>query len=287
MTSSKAVNYTSSTSPRVTYPINQIARKLDWINVVAYDFYNPALSGNRTGPFAALHSPQINAETPPCGHNGVSAWLATTMPANKIVLGLPFYGTAWCLVNENNREIFAAAAGRAQSDKVYINDLDGTLPYNQIKYFIEKHPGGRQDHSDKYVVDYFSAENTWIGYNDIHSIRAKVEYARGKGLLGYYAWHAGGDRDGTLSGAAFGAWPITGLGQAGTSTGTDNGTEIGFGTDNVTKTSTGTATSTATGVSTVTSTVTNAITGTNTNTNTFTCINSTCLAPAPTLASSL
>ncbi|XP_059455022.1 class V chitinase-like [Corylus avellana] len=269
-----AVNYTSSTSPTVTYPVNQIARKLDWINVVAYDFYNPALAGNRTGPFAALHSPQINAETPPCGHNGVSAWLATTMPANKIVLGLPFYGAAWRLVNENNREIFAAAAGRAQSDKVYINDSDGTLPYNQIKYFIEKHPGGRHDHSDEYVVDYFSTGNTWIGYNDIQSIRAKVDYARGKGLLGYYAWHVGGDRDGTLSGAASSAWPIPRLEQA--DTGTDNGTETG----------TGTATSTATGVGTVTGTVTSTITDANTNTNTFTCIN-TCLAPAPALASSL
>jgi chitinase len=196
-----AVKYTSSMSPTVTYPVNQIARKLDWINVVAYDFYNPALSGNRTGPFAALRSPQINAETPPCGHNGVSALLAATMPANKIVLGLPFYGAAWRLVNENNREIFAPASGRAESDEVYINDSDGTLPYNQIKYFIAKHPGGRQNHSDEYVVDYFSAGNTWIGYNDIQSIRAKVEYARGKGLLGYYAWHVGGDRDGTLSGA--------------------------------------------------------------------------------------
>jgi chitinase len=199
-----AVKYTSSMSPTVTYPVNQIARKLDWINVVAYDFYNPALSVDSTGPFAALHSPQINEETAPSGDNGVNAWLKTSVPANKIVLGLPFYGAAWSLVNENNREIFAAAAGRAQSDgndKVYINDSDGTLPYNQIKYFIAKHPGGRQNHSDEYVVDYFSAGNTWIGYNDIESIRAKVEYARGKGLLGYYAWHVGGDRDGTLSGA--------------------------------------------------------------------------------------
>ncbi|XP_059435767.1 class V chitinase-like [Corylus avellana] len=281
-----AVNYTSSTSPTVTYPVNQIARKLDWINVVAYDFYNPALSGNRTGPFAALRSPQINAETPPCGHNIVSAWLATTMPANKIVLGLPFYGAVWRLVNENNREIFVAAAGRAQSDKVYINDLDGTLPYNQIKYFIEKHPGGRHDHSDEYVVDYFSAGNTWIGYNDIQSIRAKVEYARGKGLLGYYAWHVGGDRDGTLSGAAFGAWPILGPEQADIGNGTDISIADSTDTGNGTTTGTGTSTSTATGVGTVTGTVTSTITSTNTNTNTFIC-NNTCLAPTSALASSV
>ncbi|XP_059455018.1 class V chitinase-like [Corylus avellana] len=263
-----AANYMLSMLPTVTYPVNQIARKLDWINIVAYDFYNPALARNRSGPFAALQSPQINAETPPCGYNGISAWLATTMPANKIVLGLPFY--------------------------------DGTLPYNQIKYFIEKHPGRRQDHSDKYVVDYFSAGNTWIGYNDIQSIRAKVEYTRGKGLLGYYAWHVGSDRDGTLSGA--------GINQGfyfylilielklfqfefadtsnGTSPGINNGTAAvnSTGTSNGTHTSTGTATSIATGVGTVTGTVTNTITSTNTNTNTFICVN-TCLALA--LASSV
>jgi chitinase len=91
-----AVNYMSSTSD-VSYPFHNITRNLDWINLVAYNLYDPALSKDSTGPFAALlHSLQ----TAPSADNGVNAWL-TSVPANKIVLGLPFYGAAWRLVNEN------------------------------------------------------------------------------------------------------------------------------------------------------------------------------------------
>ncbi|XP_059455098.1 class V chitinase-like [Corylus avellana] len=244
--------------------------RLDWINLVAYDFYDPALSRNATGPFATLYGGN-DTIIPLYGDLGVEAWIQAPVAAQQIVLGLPFYGAAWLLVDATKTEIFAPANGPADGHAagVYIDPINGTILYNQIKYFIETHPEGNEKYSADYVLDYFSAEKTWIGYNGIKSITAKVTYARDKTLLGYYAWHVGGDRDRTLSGAASGAWPIPGP-ERDTATGTSTSTG----------TATATATSTASGVGTVTGTVTSAITGTNTNKHTFICTN-TCPAPAP------
>jgi chitinase len=187
------------------YPADAISKSLDWINVVAYDFYNPALSWNKTGPLSGLHSGNADNETPPCGDAGITAWLTTIVPARKIVLGLPFYGAAWLLQDEKKTEIFAPANGAAdgEANGVHFNISDGTILYNQIKYFIEKHSSGKAKHSEDYVVDYFSHGTTWIGYNDTKSIKAKVEYAKEKALLGYYAWHVGGDRKWILSTAGY------------------------------------------------------------------------------------
>jgi hypothetical protein len=38
-----------------------------------------------------------------------------------------------------------------------------------------------------------------IGYDDTQSISTKVTYAKGKGLLGYFAWHVGADKNFALS----------------------------------------------------------------------------------------
>jgi len=168
------------------YPVAEIASSLDWINLVAYDFYNPVLSGNNTGPFAALHNGHIHEEDPRCADPGVRAWIHHGVPANKIVFGLPFYGAAWRLKDDTQRGIFAAADGLAAG--LYINRSDGNMLHNQIRYFIETHPGSEPVHSDDYVA-----------YNDTQSITAKVKYAKENALLGYYAWHVGGDRQGTLS----------------------------------------------------------------------------------------
>src|SRR5262249_1736139 len=92
----------------IGYPTSDIANSLDWINLMAYDFYGPGWS-TVTGPPAALYNPgnQVSRD------NGVMAWIRSGMPANKLVLGFPFYGFAWTLTNPNNHRLFALASGAA------------------------------------------------------------------------------------------------------------------------------------------------------------------------------
>ncbi|CAN1328187.1 Class V chitinase [Linum perenne] len=186
-----AVYYSSVyyTSPSAIYPIQAISNNLDWINVMSYDLYAPNWSPNSTAPPAALYgSDQVISVD-----SGIRSWLQQGLPATKIVLGLPFYGYAWQLLNSNQTGLYLPANG---------TDLPegGAMTYGQINRFIE---GWKSS-----VVDVFSATvvtkycyygTTWIGYDSSESIFGKVLYAKVKGLGGYFAWHVGGDDNWTLS----------------------------------------------------------------------------------------
>ncbi|TXG75547.1 hypothetical protein E1A91_D07G030900v1 [Gossypium mustelinum] len=161
------------------YPIQAIQNSLDWSNVMAYDFN--ALEGR-------------------LGDYGIRSWTqsGSGIPSNKLVLGLPFHGYAWRLVDANNHGFSAPASGPAVSPK-------GELGYGQIKNFISANRATKV-YDAAVGSNYCYAGTTWIGYDDTESIRAKVSYVKQNGLLGYFAWHVGADDEGrTLSRAATGS----------------------------------------------------------------------------------
>nr|CAD7429086.1 unnamed protein product [Timema monikensis] len=65
---------------------------------------------------------------------GVENWLNNGAPAEKIVLGMGFYGTAFILADSNNNGVGAPAIGAGGSG--------GTLMYNQAQYALDKGLGG-------------------------------------------------------------------------------------------------------------------------------------------------
>ncbi|GMI89308.1 class V chitinase [Hibiscus trionum] len=175
------------------YPITAIRNSLDWINVMAYDFYGPGWS-NVTGPPAALYNPGTQVS----GDYGIRSWIRSGIPASKLVLGFPFYGYAWTLLNANNNGLFAPASGAAITP-------GGDLGYGQIRAFIGQN-GPSEVYNATVVSNYCFKNTTWIGYDDTQSIKAKVSYAKQNALLGYFAWHVGADDNWTLSRTASQTW---------------------------------------------------------------------------------
>ncbi|KAM7472952.1 hypothetical protein LguiA_011135 [Lonicera macranthoides] len=175
--------------PNGDFPIANINRSLDWLNIMAYDFYAPAWTTPCvTHSHAALYEPS----GPVSGNYGIGAWVQAGIPAKKLVLGLPFYGYAWCLMNASNHGLLApancAAGGRY-----------GAMGYNQIKEFINTNANTTRVYNGTLVTDYCYSGTTWIAYDDIQTISVKVSYAKQNGLLGYFAWHVGVDSSWTLS----------------------------------------------------------------------------------------
>ncbi|XAR66786.1 hypothetical protein NMG60_11013122 [Bertholletia excelsa] len=177
----------------VTYPVQNMAESLDWINLMAYDFYAPSRS-NVTESHSALYDPTGQVS----GSYGVEAWIQAGMNSNNLVLGLPYYGYAYKLVDANNHGLLAPADGAVGLD-------DGVMRYTQIKTFISNN-GAEVVYNATVVTNYCYAGTTWIGYDDVSSISAKVSYAKQKGLLGYFAWHVAQDDNWTLSTQAAQAW---------------------------------------------------------------------------------
>ncbi|XP_024018488.1 G-type lectin S-receptor-like serine/threonine-protein kinase At1g11410 isoform X2 [Morus notabilis] len=169
----------------VSYPIDAMKNNLDWVHIKSYDCSMPTKT-NITFPQAALYDPSnqgINT------NNSLQEWLDRGFPPSKLVLGLPYHGYAWTLVDPKDDPIGAFASGPAVT-------ADGSMAYRFIKWFIRSYGYGADSiYNDTYVVNFCRIGKNWINYDDVEAIRAKVSYAKKMGLLGYNVFQVGNDDD--------------------------------------------------------------------------------------------
>src|SRR5262249_6269856 len=98
--------------------LGQIAQYLDWINLMAYDFYTA--SSAKTHFSAPLYASSADPEPDPKKRSSsnvdaaVRAYLSAGVPAGKIVLGVPFFGYGWEGVSNVNHGLYQATTGPAQ-----------------------------------------------------------------------------------------------------------------------------------------------------------------------------
>ncbi|XP_028760836.1 class V chitinase-like [Neltuma alba] len=177
---SAAVAGSDQISPLNFYPFQEIAKSLDWINVMVYDLFIPDGYPDATQPPAPLYNPGGLFS----GDEGVSKWIRSGVPAKKVAMGLPFYGYKWRLRNPNNGGLFAPAT----------NPEAGGVSYEDI---VAVRP--KVSYNSTYVTNYAQKGSDWYGYDDTQSISAKVAYAKRRGLLGYFSWSVDQDSNGILS----------------------------------------------------------------------------------------
>ncbi|KAL0345647.1 UNVERIFIED_CONTAM: Class V chitinase CHIT5 [Sesamum radiatum] len=162
----------------MTYPVNAIRRTFDWVHVLSFDYHLP--SKDRFMLLLMLL------------YYGINEWIRRGLPANKLVLGLPYHGYAWTLVNPNDYAIGAPAKGLAMTP-------DGSVSYRQIKWYLNSY-GVQPTFNSTYVVNYCKIGSFWIGFDDVEVVKIKVSYAKQKGLLGYSVFQVpNDDMDWTLS----------------------------------------------------------------------------------------
>lgn len=160
--------------------VNNLAeaqKYLDFINIMAYDFYTAG--DQTTGHHANLF---------PNGAKGRSASTAVEehiefgVPAEKLVLGVPFYGRMWGKVNPEENGLFQQG------------EFKMGLPFHQI-YALGMNSKFKRHWDEKAQAPYlYSAQDsTWITYEDPESISKKAQYIRQKGLKGAMFWELSED----------------------------------------------------------------------------------------------
>ncbi|KAK4274482.1 hypothetical protein QN277_017693 [Acacia crassicarpa] len=175
-----------------SYPAGAIRQYLDWASPMNFD-YHGAWS-NFTGVNSALFDPKSNIST----RYGIGSWIRSGVPPSKLVMGLPLYGRTWELEDPNVHGIGARAVGPATG-------TGGTMDYNKILEFNEEN--GATIVYDGISVSYYSySGTTWITYDDVRSIKRKVQFARSLGLHGYFFWAVNKDKDWALSRKASNTW---------------------------------------------------------------------------------
>ena len=157
----------------------QIGAIVDQVCLMTYDMQMPKLASHHTALYASDEKALSASEN-------IGDYIAAGIPAEKILLGVAFYGHRW---RTNN-------ADPLYSQATYKN----TLAYTQIKRQIDKNPAA-VFYDEIAQAPYYADGRIFISYDDARSIVQKRQYAQDQGLLGLFAWQYGSDETGELVGA--------------------------------------------------------------------------------------
>ena len=169
-----------------------LAKQLDWMNLMAYDYYTGLnVAGFNAPLFAGAGDPDPNLNV----DASTKALVRAGVPPDKVVLGLPFYGRAVAGVPAKNNGLFQR--GSSEGSKEW-GGADG-IDYRDLVARRPEEHGFRQYWSPEARVPwlYNPKEKIWISYDDPASVAQKVSYAHAHGLAGVMIWDLLAD-DGSL-----------------------------------------------------------------------------------------
>ena len=170
-----------------------VAETVDHIFLMAYDIHGP------WDAFADFNAPLYAPTDGPPRYrssvdDGISAWLAQGVPAEKLVLGMPLYGYIYQGVDRRNDGLYSRFSS-AQS-----------VPWDKVKGEYLNRSAYRQFRHEEAGVPYLYGNRSFLSYDDPSSIAAKAELARRRGLGGVGFWELSQDAGGDLIQSAWNAW---------------------------------------------------------------------------------
>ncbi|GLW10747.1 chitinase [Microtetraspora sp. NBRC 13810] len=155
------------------------AQYLDWYNVMTYDYFG---AFNAQGP-TAPHSPLTSyTGIPAAGFNSDAAiqkLKGKGVPANKMLLGIGFYGRGWTGVSQSAPGGTATGAAPGTYEA-------GIEDYKVLK---TRCPATGTIAGTAYA----HCGNQWWSYDTPATISGKMSYAQQQGLGGSFFWELSGD----------------------------------------------------------------------------------------------
>ncbi|MFI8765141.1 glycosyl hydrolase family 18 protein [Streptomyces sp. R-07] len=164
------------------------AQYMNWFNVMTYDFFGAWAAQGPTAP----HSPLTSyAGIPQAGFNSAEAiakFKAKGVPANKLLLGIGFYGRGWTGVTQD------APGGSATGP------APGTYEQGIEDYKVLKNSCPAT--GTVAGTAYAKCGSNWWSYDTPATVNSKMSWAKNQGLGGAFFWEFSGDTgNGELVGA--------------------------------------------------------------------------------------
>ncbi|MFK4195274.1 glycosyl hydrolase family 18 protein [Streptomyces sp. NPDC033754] len=164
------------------------AQYMNWFNVMTYDFFGAWAAQGPTAP----HSPLTSyAGIPQAGFNSAEAiakFKAKGVPANKLLLGIGFYGRGWTGVTQSapGGTATGPAAGTYEQGIEDYKVLKNSCPANGTVA----------------GTAYAHCGTNWWSYDTPATVNSKMSWAKNQGLGGAFFWEFSGDTgNGELVGA--------------------------------------------------------------------------------------
>ncbi len=178
------------------FELDGIAGVVDWMNLMTYDLHG---TWEKTTNFSApLFRPPDDPGDPGLDiDSAVQTYCSSGVPAQKIVLGVPFYGHGWTGVPATSNGLYQPAAGAAPGKWE-----PGSFDYRDLaaNYIPTYQRFWNADAQVPWLFD--PGRGIFITYEDPQSIQAKAGFARDQNLAGVMIWEVS-QGDATLFDAIF------------------------------------------------------------------------------------
>ncbi|MBS0001011.1 MAG: glycoside hydrolase family 18 protein [Cyclobacteriaceae bacterium] len=180
----KTYELTTAVGASMSYILNTEMDKaqeyLDYVNLMTYDFYT---SGDSAGHHTNLFPPE-NYDKDRSAHRTFNEFLAAGVPAEKMVMGIAFYGRSWIMQSGDNRGINRPVVSVTRGGGyTYLKDSMLILP-GFLRYW---------DENAKAPYLFNEETHQFVSYDDEESVKYKCEYVKEKGMAGVMFWQYASD----------------------------------------------------------------------------------------------
>ncbi|CAK9822299.1 Acidic mammalian chitinase [Anthophora retusa] len=161
-----------------SYDVVEIAKYVDFVNLMSYDYhffvwYYPITGLNaplfpRAAESGYLSTLNINFSA--------QYWLSKGMPREKLIIGIPTYGHSYELDNPSNHGLLAPANGFGKLGHA------GFTSYPEICEFLQN--GAKTVFEEESKVPYAYKDKEWISYDDVTSVYYKATWVRANSFGG-------------------------------------------------------------------------------------------------------
>jgi chitinase len=155
----------------------KVARIVDTVNLMAYDYYEPGsepITGHHAALFTNPRDPEKNS-----ADASVRAFEAAGVPASKLILGVPLYGHAWIDVAATDHGLYQPGKAGPHTG----------APFSLIESSMLGHGFTRTWDPVSQVPSLYNPESrTFVSYEDEQSIAGKCQYVHSKKLSGIMVW---------------------------------------------------------------------------------------------------
>lgn len=179
--------------------LHQASHYVDWMNLLTYDMHGP---WSPTGPadfnsplFASPRDPSPAPSNQYSTNTVVTDYIAAGVPANKIVIGVPFYGHGWTNVPNVNHGLYQSSPNMQPAALG-----GGTADYNALA----NQPGFTTYFDPVTQSDWIYDGTTFWSFDDPRMLAIMTQYVNSLHLGGVMYWSLDGDdASGTLATAIY------------------------------------------------------------------------------------
>ncbi|XP_012524289.2 probable chitinase 10 [Monomorium pharaonis] len=166
------------------YDVPALAKYLDWISVMAYDYHGQW--DKRTGHVAPLYYHPDDEFYYFNGNYSINYWISKGAPPRSIVMGMPLYGQSFTINDPKagtglNSPASAGNAGEFTRAAGFLSYYEICDRVRNRGWTVVQDPEGR-------MGPYAYKGSQWVSFDDAKMIRRKAQFVRDMGLGGGMVW---------------------------------------------------------------------------------------------------